>query len=70
LNKLSLFRVNFTQTSEKRVHRDYFNSQSYFQYIFLKFGIGNGNEKQCSPILGLGMGMENTIAKFWDWEQE
>ena len=26
-----------------------------------KFGIGNENEKQCSQLLGLGMGLENSV---------
>ena len=41
-----------------------------FNIYFLKFGIGNRNKKECSQILESRMGMKNSIAMFWDWEQE
>ena len=41
------------------------NGPNFFYPIF---GIGNGNKKYYSYILGLGMGMKNQIPNFWDWE--
>ena len=49
---------------------DNFVSQKNSQYIFLKYGLSNRNEEQCSQISGLGMGMKNSVPNFWDWKWE
>ena len=70
LNKLSLFKVNLTPSIEKGcIETTLFPNEIPNIFLF-KVGIGNGNEKQCSQILGLGMGMKNSVPKFWDWEWE
>ena len=43
------------------MHRDNNVSQLNSKSFFLKVGVGNGNEKQCSQMLGLGMGMKNSV---------
>ena len=35
---------------------------------FADLGLGMGNTQTYSQLLGLGVGMKNSIPNFWDWE--
>ena len=34
------------------------------------FGVGNGNEKECSQLLGFGTQMRFSAPKFWECEEK
>ena len=67
LNKLSLFKVNFTQTSEKGcIETTLFPNKIWdleweWKTVFPNFGIGNGNQKQYCQVFGLGTGIKNSV---------